>query len=70
MESVEAAGWASIAGLRKGDLIIKINNKTIKDITLFQKEMDLIVKRKADNCIFFIKRGIHSLFLELEPDWK
>ena len=70
VESVEAAGWASIAGLRKGDLIIKINNKTIKDITIFQKEMDLIVKRKAENCIFFVKRGIHSLFLELEPDWK
>ena len=70
VENVESAGWASIAGLRQGDLIIKINDKLIKNIERFQVEMDLLIRKRENKIIFFVKRGIHTHFLELEPDWK
>jgi serine protease Do len=70
VENVESAGWASIAGLRQGDLIIKINDQLIKNIERFQEEMDFLIKERENKIIFFVKRGIHTHFLELEPDWK
>jgi len=26
--------------------------------------------KKNRNIVFFVKRGIHTLFVELEPNWK
>ena len=69
IENVEPAGWASLAGLRQGDLILKINEKTMSKVDFFEKEMGQMIKVKSKRIVFFVKRGIHTLFLELEPDW-
>ena len=69
VENVEPAGWASLAGLRQGDLVLKINGENMGEVELFEKKMDQWIKEKEKRIIFFVKRGIHTLFLELEPDW-
>ena len=69
VENVEPAGWASLAGLRQGDLVLKINGENMSEVELFEKKMDQWIKEKEKRIIFFVKRGIHTLFLELEPDW-
>ena len=69
IENVEPAGWASLAGLRQGDLILKVNGKTLSKVELFEWEMNRLIKDKSKQIVFFVKRGIHTLFLELEPDW-
>lgn len=69
IENVEPAGWAAIAGLRQGDLILKVNGKTLSKVELFELEMNRLIKNTSKQIIFFVKRGIHTLFLELEPDW-
>ena len=38
-------------------------------IDLFEKKMNQWIKNEEKRIIFFVKRGIHTLFLELEPDW-
>ena len=69
VENVEPAGWASLAGLRQGDLVLQINGESMSEVKLFEKKMDQWIKEKEKRIIFFVKRGIHTLFLELEPDW-
>ena len=69
VENVEPAGWASLAGLRQGDLVLKINGYSMSEVELFEKKMNQWIKEKEKRIIFFVKRGIHTLFLELEPDW-
>ncbi len=69
IENVEPAGWASLAGLRQGDLILKINGKAMSKVDFFEKEMGQMIKVRSKRIIFFVQRGIHTLFLELEPDW-
>ena len=69
VENVEPAGWASLAGLRQGDLVLKINGESMSEVELFEKKMDQWIIEKEKRIIFFVKRGIHTLFLELEPDW-
>ena len=35
-----------------------------------ENHMKKVVKEKAENILFFLKRGIHTLFVGLEPDWE
>ena len=58
-----------LAGLRQGDLILRINGSSMSEVKDFEENMDGWIKEKRKRIIFFIKRGIHTLFLELEPDW-
>ena len=66
---MEPAGWASLAGLRQGDLILKINQETMSRVDDLETKMNQWIKEKKKRIVFFVKRGIHTLFLELEPDW-
>lgn len=69
IHNVEPAGWASLAGLRQGDLLLMINGADQSKVKAFEKKMDELIENKAKRIIFFVRRGIHTLFLELEPDW-
>ena len=69
IHNVEPAGWASLAGLRQGDLLLSINGADQSKVKAFEKKMEGLIKDKAKRIIFFVRRGIHTLFLELEPDW-
>ncbi|MFP6886937.1 MAG: PDZ domain-containing protein, partial [Opitutales bacterium] len=70
IENVEAAGWAALAGLRQGDILLKIDGVVVPDVTVLEKRMLKIVEAQAKRIIFFVKRGIHTLFVRLEPDWE
>ena len=69
IHNVESAGWASLAGLRQGDLLLMINGANQSKVKAFEKRMNELIENKAKRIIFFVRRGIHTLFLELEPDW-
>lgn len=65
--SVDRSGWASLGGLQTGDLLISIDGQPV-DSTDSLKPM-LAAAREAGKTpiTFFVRRGIHTLFLELEP---
>jgi serine protease Do len=69
VENVESAGWAALAGLRQGDLLLEVNGNAIADISVMKEIITQIHESKPRQVIFFVKRGIHTLFLELEPEW-
>jgi serine protease Do len=69
IHNVEPAGWASLAGLRQGDLLLMIDGTDQNEVEQFEEKMNELIKQKAGRIIFFVRRGIHTLFLELEPDW-
>ncbi len=69
IENVEAAGWAALAGLRQGDLLLRVLDEKPNSVGDFESTMNSLINQKLDRIIFFVRRGIHTLFLELEPDW-
>lgn len=69
VENVESAGWASLAGLRQGDLLLKVNGTEVRGIQQMSELMDQIHQAKPQRVVFFVKRGIHTLFIEIEPEW-
>lgn len=69
ISSVTAGGWAALAGLGTGDVLFSVSGREIDGIDTLKGEMKDISKRKPARVRMFIKRGIYTAFLELEPKW-
>lgn len=68
VSKVERAGIASIAGLRIGDLILKINNKKISGLNDFDDISQEILNEKTDYIQLFILRQNKTQFLFLKTN--
>lgn len=69
VERVEPAGWASLAKLALDDVIVSIDGTPTPDVATATKLLAAAAERKQKRLVFFVRRGIHSLFLECEPGW-
>lgn len=69
VSSVSAGGWAALAGLGTGDVIFSVEGRSIDSIDTLKRVMKEISQRKPQRVKVFIKRGIYTAFLELEPKW-
>ena len=69
VENVEPAGWAALAGLQQGDLLLEVEGKSLGSVLQFNKILQKLILDKAQSITVFVRRGIHTLFLELQPDW-
>jgi serine protease Do len=68
--AVEPAGWAGLGGLRKGDLVQKVNDRVVKSLAEFRQAVQTARAAKAKEVVFFIKRGAETSFVRTEPQWK
>jgi serine protease Do len=70
VESVAARGWAALGRLNGGDLILSLDGKPVKDIDDFEARMIDIHARKPASVVFELRRGIRTLFVEIQPAWR
>ena len=70
VERVETAGWAQVAHVTMGDIVLSVDGKATPDAAAMERVMKGVKERKAKRVVFFVKRGIHTMFLELEPGWE
>lgn len=69
VEAVGEGGWASLARLSVGDLIISVNGESVADVALFEVAMKGITDKKLKSVLLQVKRGIYNFYVELEPAW-
>ena len=69
VSQVERAGWADVAGLRVGDLIIKINEKTVNSLQDIKKEFAKVDKQKPEYVSLFIRRQSDTKFLFIKTNY-
>ncbi len=62
---VEPGGPAAEAGLRRGDVILEVNRKAVKNAAAFQKAIRDGGKGKS--LLFLVRRGDNTIFLALKP---
>jgi serine protease Do len=67
--TVERAGWTALAGLNSGDILISIEGRTTDSIESLKKILAQLREAKPRRVTFFVQRGIHAKFLEVEPRW-
>ena len=52
-----------LGGLRQGDILLEVNHNPILNVKELKDFMTEINREKPEQIIFFVKRGIHTLFL-------
>jgi len=64
------ASPARLSGTQPGDLILRVDEKTVKDVKSFVALLDEARKAKKSKIVFFVRRGSETLFLAVTTDWK
>ena len=65
VSAVEPGSAADEAGIRRGDVIIEIDRKPIRNLDEYKKSIATI--RKGKGVLFLVRRGESTLFLALRP---
>ena len=67
--SVTDAGWAALGGLQNRDLLRSINGKPVDSIDTLKAIIEEINQQKPNHITLFVRRGITTRHIELEPTW-
>ncbi len=70
VEMVSNGSWAGLANLLTGDLITGVDNNKVENVVAFEEIMEDIAKKTPKNVVMKVVRGIHTFFVEMEPDWE
>jgi serine protease Do len=65
VSGVEPGSPADDAGLRRGDVIVEVNRKPVKDVDTYQNEMKATDAGKS--VLMLVRRGENTVFLALKP---
>ena len=63
--AVEAGSAADEAGIRRGDIILEVDRKAIRNLDEYKKSIASV--RKGRGVLFLVRRGDNTLFLALKP---
>jgi serine protease Do len=69
VENVGEGGWASLAHLAVGDLIVAVDRATVANTSDLDKSMKAAALSRAEIVLVQVRRGIHSLFIQIQPAW-
>jgi serine protease Do len=67
--TVERAGWAALGGMSSGDLLLSVDGQPTASVETLKAILAKVNLNKPRRVVFFVQRGIHTRFLEIEPRW-
>lgn len=66
---VKSSGWAALGGLYTGDILLSIDGRATETIKTLKIQLEELEKAKRSPFVLFVKRGITTRYVELEPTW-
>jgi len=69
VSQVDAGGWASVGGLHNDDLVLAVDGKTVRDVKELEQQLRPMKEKKPGEVVFFVRRGVQTLFVEVQPTW-
>jgi S1-C subfamily serine protease len=69
VDSVVNGSWASLGRLSAGDVILAIDGRDIANIDDLASRLKVIRTDRPSTVVVFVRRGVKSLFLDLQPTW-
>jgi serine protease Do len=69
VETVGEGGWAALGELAVGDLVEAVDGSPVTDAEAFGKTMEKIRETRPKRIVLRVLRGIHTVFVEIEPGW-
>ena len=70
VEEVKAGSWAELGSLSNGDLILELDGQPVNNVESLRKIMEQLVSSRKSIILMKVLRGIHTSYLQLEPNWK
>ena len=70
IEDVKAGSWAELGSLYVGDLILEVDGQPVGNVDALRHRMEEIATSKKNVVVMKVLRGIHTAYLEIEPNWK
>ena len=67
---VESGGWAALAHMAVGDIVLAVDGRPIVSAAALEERMKALSQARPARVVFFVRRGAQTLFLELEPAWE
>lgn len=70
VSKTDRAGWAQVAGIDRGDIIIKVDGSGIASLNSFKNALDKArVERRAESS-FLLLRNYKTRFVRIQTNWK
>ena len=66
---VTGGGWANLAGLRAGDLLLSMDGSETPDVATFEKVQARVGENRPALIVLFVRRGYRTKFLFVEPEY-
>jgi len=70
VEDVKSGSWAELGTLADGDLILEVDGQPVEGVDALKRQMERIAANKEKVVVIKVLRGIHTSYLEIEPNWK
>jgi serine protease Do len=67
--AVTPAGWAALGGLSAGDILITVDGKPVDSVETLKPILADIAKERRSPVVLFVRQGITTRYVELEPAW-
>jgi len=64
---VVPGGWANLGGLSVGDVLVSVQGQPTSDVAALKGILKKVRTDRPRRVVFFVRRGIHTVFLEIEP---
>jgi len=69
ISELENAGWAEVAGLAPGDLVLQVDDAPTPDLATFRAALEQAREARRRQVRFFVQRGVETQFVPVRTDW-
>ncbi len=69
VDAVSEGSWAALAHLAVGDRLLAVDGRPTPNVSSVEEIMARIAEDKPQAVVFRVRRGIHTLYIELKPKW-
>jgi S1-C subfamily serine protease len=70
VDNVSQGSWASLAQLAGGDVILALDDQPIAGVDDLAARLEDVKRRRPASVVLFVRRGVKTLFIDLEPAWR
>jgi serine protease Do len=70
IEEIKPGSWAELASLYAGDLVVEVDGQPVGNVDALRRVMEKAASERKPVLEMKVLRGIHSAYLEFEPNWK
>jgi len=70
VDAVREGGWAALAHLGEGDVILAVNGAPVGDVAALKNRMESIATEKPSSVVLHVRRGFRTFFVEMQTGWR